>query len=224
MSMPSRKSSSKSLERKLDLAVRGGERAKKSAGYRAVLDRQAYLETVKLLLQQGANPTKCLQIGVDDEGIPPNSGPWTNALIFAAANSDDECVKLLLSSPLANVSVVDSDGDTALTAAARNGNGPSVQALIQAGADVNYQDEEGHNPLMLALLHENLPACMFLGPLTNLGARARGGSQPTVIEMAMGKLDSTAAQFIVSLDEAKALAAECPIAGLLPPQTSRKSL
>lgn len=73
----------------------------------------------------------------------------TTALIYAAHQNDLDGVKLLLAAG-ANAKAANRYGITALAESCNVGNGPMIEALVNAGADANAPIGEGETPLMTA--------------------------------------------------------------------------
>jgi hypothetical protein len=93
--------------------------------------------TLKTLLQAGANP---------NTRTPGGEVP----IVRAAGQSYLDIVQILLRSG-ADVNAANSDGETALLAAASGGASPElVKTLLDAGADVNARNRIGLSPLRLA--------------------------------------------------------------------------
>jgi len=93
--------------------------------------------------------------------------PWydtikdTTQLIRAAIANDENRIRILLT--LGANPNVNCDNGSALYFACRNGNTKIIKLLIDAGADIDYQNEEtGWTPLMTACKHENINACKIL--------------------------------------------------------------
>ena len=121
------------------------------------------LETADLLVRAGANPSLANDYGVTPltlacqngsaamvatllkAGADPNVVQWTGEtpLITCARTGDVQAVKLLLSAG-ADVDVTEErQGHTALMRAVAGKHSPVVQALIEAGADVNARSKDG---------------------------------------------------------------------------------
>ena len=87
------------------------------------------LETVKILLEQGA-----------DVDLQSNDG--NTALIYASRDGNLETVKFLLEQG-ADINLQSNDGWTALIMALRFGNLGIMKFLLEQGANVNLQDDKG---------------------------------------------------------------------------------
>jgi len=74
----------------------------------------------------------------------------TSAMMYAASNCADGNVVVLLLRSSAKIDLRNSDGDTALTIAVRNGDEFAVRELTAAGADLNAKNNEGETALALA--------------------------------------------------------------------------
>ncbi|XP_019621944.1 PREDICTED: ankyrin repeat domain-containing protein 17-like [Branchiostoma belcheri] len=109
---------------------------------------QGRTKTVEALVQAGAN-----RAALDSDGHSP--------LHFAAANSNTELVKLLSLPQILNKP--DKDGLTALHLAADRGNLATVQALLEAGADIDVETPVTKvSPLDMALHNDHQKVADFL--------------------------------------------------------------
>lgn len=107
------------------------------------------LETAKLLLAAGANPSAANRYGV-------------TPLSLAASNASGAFVDLLLKAG-ADAKAVVKDGETVLMAAAKSGNPQAVQALIDHGAVVDArEDRMGETALMWAVAENHPDAAKLL--------------------------------------------------------------
>jgi hypothetical protein len=106
------------------------------------------IEMVKLLLDNRADANL--------ESEPPKES--LSPLRWAISGNHPQTVQLLLEHG-AKPNAVESDGDTALSDAIRQGNVDMVRALIEHGADVNFLDKQGRPPLaqLRAALAERHP-------------------------------------------------------------------
>lgn len=86
---------------------------------------------------------------VDVNELHTDEGAKT-ALMAAAANGRDECVRRLIAAG-AHIDARDSNGETALMAAAVNGHISCVEILINAKADLNARNADGETAMVFAL-------------------------------------------------------------------------
>src|SRR5258708_1532253 len=125
------------------------------------------VRTVKLLLKYGAN-------------VHARMGEGTTALAEAAGSKrmreGDEIAAVLLSLRVP-VTARSERGETALHAAARNGNTPLIQRLLKAGADPMAKDNSGWRPLELAVSSGHRDAVKAL---------LAGGAQVSEVKNACG--------------------------------------
>ena len=111
--------------------------------------RQADLEVMRLLLENGADPKI---------NTPLNITPLMLAAGIAWASNQDranedqvlDAVKLLVEEQGADVNVVADTGETALHAAAYRGANNVVQYLFDKGAKLDVVDKSGRTPLQIA--------------------------------------------------------------------------
>eukprot|EP01114_Cavostelium_apophysatum_P019392 TRINITY_DN623_c0_g1_i1.p1 TRINITY_DN623_c0_g1~~TRINITY_DN623_c0_g1_i1.p1 ORF type:complete len:153 (+),score=56.23 TRINITY_DN623_c0_g1_i1:40-498(+) len=68
------------------------------------------------------------------------------ALHYAAGANHLSTIKILVTAPKVNVNKKDKVGDTALHKAAFKGSEEVVQALVDAGADINAKNNQGQKP------------------------------------------------------------------------------
>ncbi len=135
------------------------------------------LEYVNLLLEKnasvdlsGQNEYTPLMVAVSNENVPivrrllevpgidinrmayDREYGTVSALHIAARAGNDQIMDLLLSAPSIRLDVQNSDGQTPLHIAAIADNDGMVNRLIQAGAQVNLQDQVGSTPLIRAAM------------------------------------------------------------------------
>lgn len=80
-------------------------------------------------------------------GIDPE--PGQNALMFAAARGNKDCVDLLLKAGV-DVDMLSRKGNTALSLAAGRGQADVVEMLLKANANPNVPDPQKRTPVMIA--------------------------------------------------------------------------
>ena len=100
---------------------------------------------------------KCLKLLLKD-GVTVND--ISETLVVAASAGYTKSVKCLLQSKMVNMT--DDSVRLALTFAACEGHGSTVESLINAGADVNIPDQDGQTVLMQALQQVNVKAVKIL--------------------------------------------------------------
>ncbi|KAJ2931455.1 hypothetical protein H1R20_g5590, partial [Candolleomyces eurysporus] len=96
------------------------------------------LHVAQMLLERGANPNS-----------PHGPHDWT-AIHVAAFRRDPSFVELILRWSKDCVSLQDTEGRTALHLAVLHSFESLIKILLEHGADVNSQDEEGNTPLLIA--------------------------------------------------------------------------
>lgn len=140
-----------------------------------------YLNSVKSILAEGADPSLCVKT--------PVVACHTNAIIIAAGSASQECLRILLASPLANANVFDTAGDCALIYAVEKGETDQLRQLLPF-ADVNLQHpRSGDTALMMAIQYENFEACKILIPGSDLsisnvqGATAIALAESSTVEI-----------------------------------------
>lgn len=126
-----------------------------------VHDRRAGMTTCLLVLgmlvSSACTPTTALRQNAAPLSAEPPTGNDASVaddrnaqLMWAARNGDTARVKRLLEEDV-DPNVRDADGETALFAAASSMRGDTVQALLDAGAEVNAANSRnGWTPLMIA--------------------------------------------------------------------------
>lgn len=162
------------------------------------------LELIQAELDAGGDPSTCASL---NEG----SHAYTNAIIISAANGDLAALRLLLASPLADVNVVDSDQDTALLMAAKNGQAHCIAELLAAGARLDVCNRDGSTPLMLAVASEVVESCAILAPISQWSWEDRCKNGATIRQMALRSPRQSHIFELLSADmEARLLNEACP--------------
>ena len=115
-------------------------------------------DTVRLLLQNGANVNEVTET---QEG---NTRPWPNPLLQASKNKNPRIVKILLDAGAdPNVSsALWGNSEVPLHEAAKIGSIDILHVLLQHGADVNAQGEDGFSAIHFAASSGHHDALQFL--------------------------------------------------------------
>ena len=127
-------------------------------------------DTVKMLVRAGAEVR-----ATDDEGV--------TCLHYAARRGRTETVRYLVSLPEVDVNHGDADNHTALHRAVVNVEPDVVQVLIDAGADINTQNNEGRSPLLSACASRALDVVEMLVE-AGAGVRAKSDDGETCLILA----------------------------------------
>lgn len=101
------------------------------------------LDTLKESLAAGMDPNAW-----NETGITP--------LHYAALQGYHDCVQLLAVAGADLNAKTKNDGDTALHVSAEYGDLKTIEALIQAEADINLENDNGETPLFIAAMNGNL--------------------------------------------------------------------
>ena len=130
---------------------------------------QARIDMVKLLLDSGAKirgkelaaaafagnqdeslamVTALIEAGADVNSPDPDYSH--TALFWASAKGNKNSVKLLLAQPGIKLDAINTDGNTALMAAAEHGHTEIVEMLLKAGANVSITNKRGETAAALA--------------------------------------------------------------------------
>lgn len=151
-------------------------------------------DTVRLLLQSGANGGEFTDIEEEDTPI------WPNPLLLASRNGEFQIVKVLLDAGMDpnEPSILWGNSELPIHAAAQIGNIDILQVLLEHGANVNAQAEEdgfsaihfaagsGHHDALRFLLvdhHANPEVRLFNGSLALHSAASQG--YPKCIEVCL---------------------------------------
>jgi ankyrin repeat protein len=76
------------------------------------------------------------------------------SFIVACENGNRKIAELLLANKEADVKYTDEKGRTALHYAAHRGYLDIVKLLVEAGAEIDYEDQDGDTPLFFACLQK----------------------------------------------------------------------
>lgn len=167
--------------------------------------RSASLAEVSRLLSAGADPSLTCACAI--------SGSQTSALVLAAAKGDVECLKILAAGPHGNLDRQDTNGYTALLAAAQFAGPEAVMVLLNAGANPNATGIHGWNALMHATWTNDYHSCAALAPLTNLDHLAENENDVhKLAALEHGDFREPIRLLLASEAEARALAKDCPAA------------
>jgi ankyrin repeat protein len=128
--------------------------------------RLSDVDSAKLLIGAGANPTLANRLGV-------------TPLALAAANGDTPMMRLLIDAG-ANVNDVDIAGETMLMAASRAGTVDAVALLLDRGATVDAKDRNAQGTALMVAVRENQPAVvkLLLERGAQVNAKTRPGAEP----------------------------------------------
>ena len=145
------------------------------------------LEVVKMLVEAGAG------VDVTDDCV-------RTCLIFAAYYGHTETVRYLVGLPEVDVNHCDSQNETALHYAAKKGHAEVVQVLIDAGADIDTRNNDGHSPLHCA---STSGALEVVKVLVEAGARANVTDDDgrTCLFLAASKGRTETVRYLVGLPE-----------------------
>ncbi|CBL43795.1 hypothetical protein HDN1F_02120 [gamma proteobacterium HdN1] len=149
-------------------------RLERTALHNAALDGN--LETVKVLLERGANPRLFDVTG-------------NNAFFYAAKINDVEMLKLLLEKGAAVSEKSPESGLTALHIAAQNGSIAAVEFLLSHGAEINAVGRYRNTPLVDAVLGSRLEMVKYLvSKKADTGVRTQGDATlKDLVDMGVSK-------------------------------------
>lgn len=158
----------------LELAIRGRDISIENSvrtGERMVAAEEDYASLVELLLEHGANPNQF------------NSNGYT-AVHIAAKGCGSRVMDALLKAGGKVAPSGSNAKETPLQLAAMFGRPETVRALLDAGADRNIRDSEGHNLLHLAAMHAN-PETLKLLIAEKLPLNAKTNDKTTPLHCAV---------------------------------------
>lgn len=175
--------------------------------------RAGNVEAVKVLLDHGADANA------------KESFRGQTALMWAAAENHPDVVRMLLAKG-ADPKVRSSDRDTtppklmagtpaapiskggltAMVFAARQGSIEAAKALVEAGADINEGDADGHTPLLIAILnnHDDL-AEMLIDKGADVNAADKDGRTPLFTAVDQHDVDWSDRPFVKETDKLSSL-------------------
>ncbi|XP_068669832.1 uncharacterized protein [Aristolochia californica] len=144
-------------------------------------------KTFKLLVMAGA-----------DIGVKGRDGETVHSILkFQASDSDrDELEQILLDAVLANV-LADYSHFKALHFAAKSGDLCAIARLLKMGVQVNFLDEDGYSPLMLAAREGHADACKLLLRQGGANCGQYNGRGETALSLARRNLKFKAAEGII---------------------------
>ncbi|KAH3869553.1 ankyrin repeat and SOCS box protein 13-like [Dreissena polymorpha] len=119
------------------------------------------MEEFKIFEAASANNIEYVREALAGEHGSVDSEDVGLALIRAATNGHEECVRLLLNHS-ANVNATNGAEDTALSTAAESGHFSIVRLVLDKGCDLNHQNASGYTALMKACENGHVEVVDFL--------------------------------------------------------------
>ena len=142
---------------------------------------------VKMLVRAGA-------------GVRATDNRGDTCLLLAADFGNTETVRYLVNLPEVDVNHRDSDGCTAVLLAAWKNHPDVVEVLIDAGADMEVQDEHGHSPLHLACCSRALAVVKML-VRAGAGVRVTNNGGGSCLELAATNADTETVRTLLCMPE-----------------------
>jgi ankyrin repeat protein len=141
-------------EEKSDPNYESKEKSTSVSPFISIINSNPTLETIKILLDHGANP------------YLRNKWGWCAIHYFASIGSDVEILKLLLDYKGADINVRGGDDDDTplhlLLACQQDASMELLNAFLDHGADVTIDNKSSQQPLTFVALHGNLDAVISL--------------------------------------------------------------
>ncbi len=131
-----------------------------------------------------------------EEKIADQDRAGNNALMLYAKKSNHQAVKFLLKLQIYNINTQNTDGDTALLLATKEGALATIQAMFQATSntekpDINHENKAGYTALMLALINRNTKIRNYLIEQNALlTLQNRQGNNALMVLASHGKSDA----------------------------------
>jgi len=132
-------------------------------------------QTVKYLVEKGADPNKADEFGITalilaaknghekivkyliEKGTDPNQTDefGNTALIITYLHKQDTILKYLLTQPHINLNIKAKNGNSIWMLAIADWRVPIIELLLDAGVDINGKDLNGHSALMIVTIERN---------------------------------------------------------------------
>ena len=150
-----------------DIEINGQSRWGETPLYQAIQRKR--LSAAKMLLDADADPN-----------VPTDENK--TALSWAAAESSEESIELLLKQPNIELDIPDKFGQTPLLRAADAGHTKCIRMLLDKGASVKHADNEGRTALSLAATKgHKVVAKLLLKNKAEINAQDKKGNTPLAL-------------------------------------------